>query len=283
MNFWIRISDIDRRWIYLLMAIAIILPFFVNITIPIRISPPTQDLYTYIDTLSPDSGPILISFDYDPSTQGELTPMAIALLRHAFSKNLHVITMSLYPTGIGIAENITSDIAKEYNKIEGRDYVVMPYAPGYSAVILSIGEDIKNTFATDYYGNRTDTLSCLRGVKNFEQIPISISISGSSTPYAWITYGYTKYGEKIGVGTTAVSATSYYPYLRTKQVAGMLGGLKGAAEYETLIRKFYHTKGRSMATIGMNSQSMAHIIMIILIILGNISYFAIRKQNKRSA
>ncbi|HFD05277.1 MAG TPA: hypothetical protein ENJ25_03975, partial [Firmicutes bacterium] len=63
MNFWIRISNLDRRWIYLLMAVAIILPFFVNITIPIRISPPTQALYTYIDTLSPDSGPILISFD----------------------------------------------------------------------------------------------------------------------------------------------------------------------------------------------------------------------------
>ncbi len=283
MNFWIRISSLDRRWVYLLMALAVIIPFFVNITIPIKISPPSQNLYTFIDTLKPDSGPILISFDYDPSTQGELTPMAIAILRHAFSKNIKVITMSLYPTGIGIAENITSTVAKEFHKVEGKDYAVMPYAPGYSAVILSIGESIKNTFATDYYGNRTDTMPIFKNVKNFEQIPISISISGSSTPYAWITYGYTKYGEKIGVGTTAVSATSYYPYLRTKQVVGMLGGLKGAAEYETLVRKFYHVKGRAMATIGMNSQSMGHILMIILIILGNISYFAIRKQNKRSA
>jgi hypothetical protein len=283
MKFWTNISNIDKRWIYLLIAIVIIFPFFIKLDLPVSISPPTQSLYDFIDSIPNKDNPIIISFDYDPSTQGELTPMAIALMRHAFSNNQRVISMSFWPQGIGLAEEITSNVAKEFDKVEGKDYVVMPYIPGVSAVVLSIGEDIKKTFVTDYYGNKTDTLECLRNVKNYKQIPIVISLAGSSSPYIWIIYAYTKHGQLVGVGTTAVAASAYYPYLRTKQIVGMLGGLKGAAEYELLIKTNKNVKGRQMATIGMNSQSFGHLAMILLIIVGNISYFVIRKQKGEKA
>lgn len=52
----------------------------------------------------------------------------------------------------------------------------------------------------------------------------------------------------------------------------MMGGLAGAAEYETLIKK------TSKATAGMGAQSFVHLIIIAFIILGNVMYFLYGRQ-----
>ena len=49
-------------------------------------------------------------------------------------------------------------------------------------------------------------------------------------------------------------------------------GMKGAAEYEKLIEK------SGTATAGMDSQSIAHIAIILLVVVANISYFAMRRR-----
>ncbi|MBN1593110.1 MAG: hypothetical protein JW941_07695, partial [Candidatus Coatesbacteria bacterium] len=56
------------------------------------------------------------------------------------------------------------------------------------------------------------------------------------------------------------------------QLQGMLGGLSGAAEYEDLINR------PAAAKSGMDAQSIVHILMILLIILGNIAYFGTRRK-----
>jgi hypothetical protein len=69
-------------------------------------------------------------------------------------------------------------------------------------------------------------------------------------------------------------ASDAYPFLSTGQLVGLLGGLSGAAEYEKLI----DTPGD--ATIGMDAQSIVHILIIVLIVLGNIAYFATRRHKQ---
>jgi hypothetical protein len=65
-------------------------------------------------------------------------------------------------------------------------------------------------------------------------------------------------------GVTAVSAPEYYPYLQSKQLLGLLGGMAGAAEYE----KARGEKGS--ATRGMDAQSVAHYFVALCILLGNV-------------
>jgi hypothetical protein len=292
MNFWEKLSNLGKKWIYLMISICVIVPLFFKFEFKMGKSPSTMGLYNKIESIASDSFPFLMSYDYDPSTQGELSPMAIAILRHAFASHKRVMTMALYPQGIGLAEGITSRVAKEFNEyaikegkdtvVYGVDYVVLPFTPGVSAVMLSIGESLKNTFATDYYGNLTDTLECLKNVYNYNQIPVTISLAGSALPKYWIMYAHTRYSEKIACGVTAVSAADFYPYLRTGQFVGMLTGLRGAAEYENLVRENYNVEGRDIAIIGMSPQSFAHIFIIFMIIVGNISYFIVKKQKARS-
>ena len=99
--------------------------------------------------------------------------------------------------------------------------------------------------------------------------------SAGATPEAWVVYAGTKYNQTIAVGCTAVSAVGYYPFLNSKQIIGLIGGMKGAAEYEKLIEM------GGTATAGMDSQSIAHILIIVLIIMANISYLAMRRREEQ--
>jgi hypothetical protein len=79
----------------------------------------------------------------------------------------------------------------------------------------------------------------------------------------WYVYGKEKYGFELGGGCTAVSAPRFYPLLQTGQINGLLGGLRGAAEYEILLGK----EGKALA--GMDAQSAAHFLIIFLIVVCN--------------
>jgi hypothetical protein len=63
-----------------------------------------------------------------------------------------------------------------------------------------------------------------------------------------------------------------YPFLQSKQLTGLLGGLKGAAEYEALVNK------KANAVSGMRPQSVVHVIIIIFVIFGNVIYFISKRS-----
>ncbi|MFM8552667.1 MAG: hypothetical protein ACKOCD_10255, partial [Nitrospiraceae bacterium] len=77
-----------------------------------------------------------------------------------------------------------------------------------------------------------------------------------------------------GGGCTGVIAPGLYPLLRSGQINGLIGGLRGAAEYEVLIGQ----KGRAVA--GMDAQSVTHFAIIVLVILCNVFYLSIRKAKR---
>ena len=50
----------------------------------------------------------------------------------------------------------------------------------------------------------------------------------------WYVFGKDKYKFELGGGCTGVMAPGLYPLLRSGQINGLIGGLRGAAEYEIL-------------------------------------------------
>jgi hypothetical protein len=262
-----RLLTLDRRIIFILIALATLIPLLWPIGLPVRVSPEVQRIYDYIESL-PESSVLLLSLDFDPAAKPELYPMTIALLHHAFRKNLRVIGMTLWVTGTGMAEKVIADIAQEWHKQRGVDYVFLGYTPGGSAVIINMGQDLYATFPTDHYGNRTAELPIMKDIKSLRSIDYAISLAaGNPGIEAWYVYGKEKYGFELGGGCTAVSAAGLYPFLDTGQINGLMGGLRGAAEYETIIG----IKGKAIG--GMDAQSVTHFVIILLIILCNIFYF----------
>jgi hypothetical protein len=277
----IKLAKIDRRYIFLFVAIAVIIPLLFPLNFPTRATPHTKAVFDIIDQIPPDNNPILISFDYGPSTMPECHPMAYALLRHAFSRKVRAIGVTLASDAAGLGEEAMRNVAREYGREYGRDYAFLGFKPGGSAVILSIGEDIKKTFPQDFYGKPTAEIPMLTEVKNYNQISLVIPLTGSATATAWIIYAGTRYHARVADGVTAVMAAELYPYLQTKQLSGLLAGLKGASEYEHLVKEAGYSEGARRASRGMDALSTMHLVIIAFIILGNIGFFLSRRSAKK--
>jgi hypothetical protein len=127
-------------------------------------------------------------------------------------------------------------------------------------------------YPTDYRKKPLSEIPAMKGIKNYKDIDLLVDLAAGATPELWIAYAGSKYGQTIAVGCTAVSAVGYYPFLNSNQIIGLIGGMKGAAEYEELV------EAGGMAAAGMDSQSIAHILIILLIVIANVSYFAMRKS-----
>jgi len=287
MKIWEYLLKIDRRVIFLLVGLSVLIPLIFPFSIKTNVMPPTRKLFDTIEEINPDAQGILIAADYDPQTMPELQPMFIALLRHSFARGMPVLVMSSYIQGPGLAKQGLDQVTEEFNCkattnadsiIYGRDYVFLGFPPLWLAAVLRMGSDISQAFPADYFKNRTASLEMMKKIKNYNDIGIVVSIAGSALPQSWVTYANTRFGVKIGSGATAVTAPDFYPFLNTGQMSGMIAGLKGASEYEYLVNTKYNLSGPTPATRGMSSQSIAHLAILILVVIGNIGYFATRRQ-----
>ena len=288
MSIWEKLAKIDRRFIYFTLLLAITIPLIFPFRLRPKPMPPVQKLYNYIDTMPADKT-FVVSVDYTPDTEPELHPMTIALLRHAFAQHKKVGVLTLALLGLGLAQDALATVTQEFNSrattnadsiIYGRDYVFWGWSTPVLVPILGMGENIAGVFPVDYYGNKTDTLPIMKHLKNYNDIGILVSISGSAIPFYYITYAQTSFGVRIGAGSTAVQAADFYPYLNSGQVTGMMSGMKGGAEYEEMVSTNLGVPGRRKATEAMSSQTASHIWIMILIIVGNVGYFAMRRRKK---
>ena len=72
---------IDRRIIYLVVAIGALFPIIRPIGLPVVPTEPVIGLFEKLESLSPGDA-VIISYDYGPSSEPELNPMSAAILRH---------------------------------------------------------------------------------------------------------------------------------------------------------------------------------------------------------
>ncbi|MBN1550515.1 hypothetical protein JW979_03550 [bacterium] len=273
MNIWDKLLNLDRRFIYLAVFLAAIIPFLFPVGLEIN---PTQEvisIYNFIEEL-PEGTAILLAADYDPQTEAENGPQARALLRHMFKRNLKVIIMTLSQDGAALAEMLTKSIAEEYEKEYGVDYTYLGYKPYPSIIILSIGQDFRISYPADFYDTKLNDIPMMREIKNYNDLAAIIQIGGGNVSNMWLTYAQERYKVKLALAVTAVSGPQYYAFLQSKQIFGLIGGLKGAAEYETLLESEYDRLHLHKKAIqGMNVQNFVHILIIALTIIGNIAFF----------
>jgi hypothetical protein len=274
MTFAERMLSIDRRIIFLVIGLCTLIPLLYPVGLAIKVSPEVKSVYDYIEAL-PEGSVFLLSLDFDPASKPELYPQAVALMRHAFKKNLRVIGMTLWLPGTGMANEVVSRVAREEGKVAGKDYVFLGWSPGGSSVIINMGQDLYTAFPTDYNNQPTKDLEVLKGVQSLRDVSYVVSLAAGTTGIeTWYVFGKDKYKFELGGGCTGVIAPGLYPLLRSGQINGLIGGLRGAAEYEVLIGR----KGKAVA--GMDAQSATHFAIILLVVLCNVFYFSIRTARK---
>ncbi len=265
---------VSRRIIFGLIALSVIVPLLRPVGFRITVSPPTRRLYNEIEKLPPGSV-VLLSFDYDPAAMPEVQPMALAMLRHCFMRDLKVVSMALWAQGASIAEGALQTVAvEEYGRQYGVDYVNLGFKPGALVVLQQMGTSISGIFPVDVAGRPVkDFPLIMKHARKLSDIDLVISLSaGDPGILIWVMIAKDRFHRNVGGGCTAVAAPAFFPYLNTGQLVGLLGGMTAAAEYEQLVEH------PGSGTAGMDAQSFAHGFILLFIVIGNVIYFMERRR-----
>ena len=284
---FILLGSLDRRIIFLIVGLSVLIPLLKPewIDLPIRPTPESQIVFDEINKLNAGDK-MLLSFEYSPSTKPEIHPMAIAILKHLYAKNIQVYGFALWPDGNFMSTEAFSEVSDDYDKKYGVDYVNLGYKPGGEAVIKGIASDIRTLYTVDLQGTSINDIPMMKDVVNIEDFDFVFSLSaGYPGSKEWVQYACDPNNIPLSTGCTSIQVTDIMPYVENDQIRGILAGMPGAAEYESLVE----TELQKMEIAGkpgeasgmMAAQSIAHVVIVLFIIFGNISYFITRKKNRK--
>jgi len=295
-RFFTIVGTIDRRIIFLLIGLSVLIPLIKPnwLELPIKIDNNTQIVYDSISDLQ-EGNKVLLSFEYGASTKPEVHPMAVALLKHLFAKGIKVYIVSLWPEGpimakLAMDEIIASDL---FNIEDGKDYIMFDYKVGGSIVIKNISDDFRGIYKQDYNRIPIEQLQIMEGVYSVEDFDFVFDFSAGFPGNAeWVQYACDPKDVPLSSGCTSIMVTDAIPYVESGQLKGILAGMPGAAEYEKMVYDYLTneltnnneyinenasiTKGKAFSR--MSAQSVAHLVMVIFILLGNLSYYYQRKR-----
>ncbi len=270
-----KLYSIDRRIIFIFILLGVIIPLMIPIGFNIEVTKNVQMAYDLVDKTK-EGSPVLLAFDYDPSAKPELQPMATAMIKHAIEKKQKVVCVSLWPMGSQLCDQIYNSLSKEMPQLKyGENFINLGYKAGGIVTIQAMGKNFRTVYPTDVNGKKLTEFKMMDEINKLSDFSYISSFSaGTPGLKEWIMVAKDKYNITVTGGTTAVSTPGFLPYINDQlQLHGLIGGLKNAAEYEFLIKR------KGTATSGMDAQSIAHLIIMIFIVIGNIAYFT--RRNKK--
>lgn len=266
--------NVDRRVLYVIMMLVVVYAFVNPMGLPVSISANTRAAFNAVNALPPGSV-LVMSMDYGASAIPELEPAAKAMFHQALTNNVRVMFMGMWVQAGDMTERILADVLPHFpNKVYGVDFVNVGYKPGSALLLERMVADIKGA-ALDI---------CHRGQK-LSEMPFFAEFTNLSQAAFWVCYGAGDPGsadwikvvrDPLGVpGTvslTSVSIPGNMIYVQSGQITGIIGGMRGAAEYELLSGR----PGRAIA--GMDAQSLTHVLILAFIALGNVAFLVTRKK-----
>lgn len=289
---------IDRRIIFLVIFLALSAPIFLHMKIDIDVTREVQIFYDAVEALPPGSK-ILVSCDYDPGSEPELQPMAETGFRLFIKNHLKFAVIGLWPQGAMQANkaltviNESKDpfivrdgdtlyggrdfvVVGQDTAFYGRDFVNLGFQSGNELVIQRMGSSIPAVFPNDLRGRPVASFPLMSGLNKLSDFDFIFNLSaGYPGTVEWVQFAVDRFHVACGAGNTAVQAPQIYPYLDTGQLSGLMGGMKGGAEFEKLANM------PAKATMSMVSQTAAHIFVVLFIVIGNLAYFLSKGKGER--
>lgn len=294
-NIFIKLGQLDRRLIFFLIALSVLIPLLKPgwVNIPIKTTSHSEIVFEELNNLNKGDR-VLVSFEYGASTKPEIHPMSVAVLQHLFSKGIKVYTVPLWPEGLMMAKYALKEVVESnlFNIKEHIDYVSLPYKAGGEIIIRGIATDIRSIFTQDVNNILLIDIPMMDGVNKVTDFDFVFDLSAGTPGNAeWVQFACDEYNVPLSSGCTSIMVTDAIPYVESGQIRGILAGMPGAAEYEQMVFKYLSDLRNSeilnenasivpgKATSRMSAQSVAHLLMVIFIILGNISYYLIQRRN----
>lgn len=292
-----RLNSLDRRWIFLAMALAVAGPIiWVGITkktFPESARAPVRGAFSAIENAPPNAR-VLVSFDFDPASAGELQPMATAIIHHCAERGHRLYCMTLWAPGSPLIDaTLNAVVVRHYGDRYkyGENFVNLGFQAGNEGVMKQVNTNFPKAFPLDARGVPLADIPMMQGIGRVTDFDVLVSISaGYPGAKEWVQYCVSTALTSdrpltFVAGSTGVQTPQLMPYFPV-QMAGVLGAIKGAAEYEFLVNEniMQHDGGKPVAPEFMEAQRrmapqlVGHVLMVCLIILGNIIFFSSRRR-----
>ncbi|MAV93107.1 MAG: hypothetical protein CMG01_02950 [Candidatus Marinimicrobia bacterium] len=286
-NILIKLGQIDRRFIFLLIGLSVLVPLLKPgwVNIPIKITSNSKIVFDELNNLKAGDK-VLVSFEYGASTKPEIHPMSVAVLQHLFANEVKVYTVPLWPEGLMMAKFALEEVLSSnlFQVEEHIDYVSLPYKAGGEIIIRGIATDMRSIFTQDVNNILLKDIPMMNNVNNITDFDFVFDLSAGVPGNAeWVQFACDEYNIPLSSGCTSIMVTDAIPYVESGQIRGILAGMPGAAEYEQMVFKYLNESKNipvnpGKATSRMSAQSIAHLLMVIFILFGNISYYLIRRK-----
>jgi hypothetical protein len=273
-----KLLDLDQRIIYLMLFIALAFPILNPIILPMEIQAYSQQAFDFADEIPADSL-VLVEGGLLAATYPQGGPGRGVQIVHMLENDVNLVFFS-----IGTEQNVWTMTAIEtaleklpvgVSAEEGVDWVHLGYVPGSESGVAAFANDIRSVISADYNGNPIDSIPMMEGVNDATAFSAVLWWGGSegSIPYG-IRQFVTAYDIPMTGMCTTNEVSNYSPYIDSGQLQGLIGGVRGSAEYEYLMDMPGLALGQAMAT------NFGGLLWTILVILGNLFYFIARKEEE---
>jgi len=269
-----KIGAIPRSYIYVLIIILIIIPLLKPIGLPASTDPYTLDVFHTISSLPPDSK-VLVNIQISASGYLSFGPWLVVLSKQLFEMPVKVIYCSFAAANPGVIDLMASEV--DYTKKEyGVDWIVLDWVPGGETGKAAFAKDIRSVVSTDWKYDKPlgeyPIMDDINKITDFDIIVVSCS--GTAGVLECIRQWVTPYGMPFYTNAPPQDVPRYYAFIAAGQVTGMINGNIGIAYYERL---FGSLGGASKM---LDVQSLVMLTVLILMLIGNVSYFASKGRKK---
>ncbi len=208
---------------------------------------------------SPAEAPqrILLAVEYEAGLAGEMQIISTSVLEDLVKRNAQLAVLSTQPTGVALAESLLQSAGVSEDAVAR-----LGYLPGSELGLQSLTQDLRVALPS---GNWDHPL--VREINSLDDFDAILVISSNAD----ISRGWLEQvqpaitGKPMLMIASAQSAPILQPYLQSRQLSGMIGGLIDGAAYDRLTGR---TDGA--ARRAWDSYQFGLILVILLIILGGL-------------
>lgn len=277
-SIWEKALDLDHRILASIVFVIITIMLLKPVKIPFPVSSYGQNFYNFVQEIPPGSV-VGFMFGDTPSTKPQLKSATVLTIAMLWEKNCKLIFWNDQVLAIPLQDEYQEEAKKIVGReiVYGEDYVNLGYIAGEETGQAAFLKDIRDvTKGVDMYGNSFDELPAMEGVNSGADLKYGFAnVACYCTEPMYIRQWQMPYGAQIATINCAMDLPAITLYLATGQLRGTANGLLGSAEIEYLTGNLGLAYGQTLAV------SFTGLYFTILIVLGNVFFFASRAGGRR--
>lgn len=222
--------------------------------------PEVKNAYTFIEIL-PKNARVLLAWDYDPATQGEMQLLAQPILQHLRRKQARVVNMSLQPFGPNVAVDAQT-FSQRWRPpgiaATGPPPAAFGFIPGQQAALQSL--NLSPVLASNRPALSVQATD-LSPADTLDAFDLIIEFSADMTlSQQWVEQVAVRTQTPLLVVASGAVGPILWPYAQTRQIRTLIAGYPDALAYETLLGQ------HGPAFAQMTAQNLALLLLLVIIL-----------------